>query len=192
MAEYTIPITKNLIRESQITAQTEDNYSDNIVNSYGELVLAGYDWVTNGLTVEISNPDSEKYVFETIAEVTNEAAATPVKYYIDMAGYRGLSLFMWLQSGATDSLSTTLHGTLDADTAPGSITEWVDIGQYGFDDATTTGDEGSAAYTSAGSPGTNHMLHLKPNHQYKFIKIEIAITGAGDDADYTIRAKKWY
>lgn len=190
MAEYTVPITKNLVRESQITAQTEDNYSDNIVNSYGELVLAGYDWITNGLTIEVSNPDSQNYVFETIAEVTNEAAATPVKYYIDMSGYSGLSLFMWLQHG-TDTLSVTLHGTLDADTAPGSITEWVNIGQYGFDDATTTGDEGSATYVGSTTPGTNHMLHLKQNHQYKYIKIEIAIAGSSNDADYTIRAKKW-
>lgn len=186
---YTIPLTLLQIRASQIAAQTEDQYSNYICNSYGEQVIAGYDWVTGANKVDVQNPDSENYVYEVIADVDTATTNTTYDYFIDMSGYQFLTIQWAVTSPGADTNTIKIYGTLlDDGTAPGSIAaaDWEDITQYGFNIST-------AASTSASYVDTDAIVSLIPGFGYKFIHVENVISNGGsNDSTHKIMIKKWY
>jgi hypothetical protein len=167
--------------------------SDNVITVSGETPFAADDEYQIGVNYQTKsyssptdstqtinlNPESENYVTETLADVTNGDDGT-YNYYLDMNGYKELGAQLILDGG-TGSVFVTLKGTIQDDgTAPESCvyqdisslygeTNWTD------DSVLVDGD--------------------KIAGQFKYINFEvIADTGspAANDADWTIYTKRLY
>jgi hypothetical protein len=182
---YTIPITLNRIRESQIGAQTEDEYSDNIVNAYGERVLASHDWTLNSNRINETNPLSEQYASDAFEETAIVAGAS-YYHYIDMGGYSHLTITGNNTNGTGGATQLiTLEATCQDDgTAPGSIaaSAWVDITQYGVDWLS-----GIAAVASAAGKFAWAIMDAS---RFKYVRIKYDILAGNNDASHEIYVRK--
>jgi len=149
-----------------------------VANEYGELVISGHTWATRSVRCEEIDPLDQKYIGETLASVTNQAAGT-YNYYVDMGGYAKFALHMNLTTFTAGS-TVKVYGTLQDDgTAPASCT-YIDVTNTIF---------GVASYTATGlaidDVGTCGM--------FKYLKIEVVIgAGGGGADDYTLWTKRMY
>jgi len=113
---------------------------------------------------------------QTLAEVTNGADGT-YTYYVDMDGYRHLSLSLVLDGGS-GSVTVTVEATAQDDgSAPGDCA-YTDVTNAVFGAATFTASNflSDSARKLAGA---------------KFVKVKVvASTGAADDADWSIYARQ--
>lgn len=173
-------------RSSQIAAVANDDRVDSIYNLYGEQVMSGYDWVTNATRVEVSNPDSDQYNYEEVANVTNATTNTTYDYYIDMAGYQFLTIQWEVVTPGADTNTITLFGSVQDDGTGASSCVYQDITQYGFNIST-------AASTSASYVDTDAIVSIIPGTDYKYIRVRLVVSNGGsNDSDHIIRIKKWY
>ena len=166
-------------RTGQKDAVTGGNAVRIVSNRNGEIVLASHTWATDSIRTEEIDPVPEKYIAETLADVTNGTDGT-YSYYIDMNSYRKGGFQLELSGGATGSLTVTVEGSIQDDgTAPASVT-YQDI---------TLDTFGSGSYSDS--------VMLIDNAEklacYKYVKLKvIANTGGMNDADWTIYHKRLY
>lgn len=138
-----------------------------------------YSSALDAYQVSVVNPDVDNYSFETVADVTDEADASS-DYYISVAGYRNV-IVQFRKVGGTDTLTFTLHGTVEPVTAAASC-HYEDITQYG-----TTCVTAAAAASFTGDV----ILKLKAGAMYRYIKCNVASSDSSDDGDYQIFVSKW-
>jgi len=176
--------TPNVLNVGGVYKSTLDTYADNDAsplhtNVNGELLsqIKGYDTGTDSNKVFEVNPISEHHVKETLAGVTNGADGT-YNYYIDMDGYKFFSLDMDISGGSGTCTIKVYASNQDDGTAVGSIGLWHDVTNDWFGAASFTADD----YLEKDTPISA-----------KYLKIEVvAATGAADDADWDLYAKKMY
>jgi len=169
-----------IARSTQSTAVTALDRTDAIFNLNGEAVAAGHTWATNSNRGEEIDPVSSHHTEETLADVTDETSApTTNYYYMDMDGYRYFSIQCETSDATpTDVLVVTVEATNQDDgTAQASCT-YQDVTQTQFGVANWT-DTDFYAINSTVLP-------------CKYVRVKTVTTGAGDDADYTIFAKRLY
>jgi len=107
-------------RSSQATAVDNGDAARFTTNLYGEIVAAGYSWVTNTIGVTESDPLSEHHTETTPVDETDLTDNTTYYAYWDMDGYRNFTLQCNMNI-ETDSITATLECTVQDDgTAQGS------------------------------------------------------------------------
>jgi hypothetical protein len=143
---------------------------------YGKQAIAGYVFSDNAMRFKEVNPVHEVYLGSTPVDVTNEADDTYYEY-IDVSGYRHLSLALDITAGS-GSVTVTLEGSIQDDgTAPSSC-YYQDVSSlWGAAswtaDATLTDPSGEAA-------------------NFRYIRIKrVHSTGGADDSGLTVFAKRW-
>ena len=163
---------------SQRTVATAGDIVDNVNDLYGQRIGSAYNFASGKDGVLEANPLSTHNVSETLAAVTNGADAT-YYYYLDMDGFRKSGLQIAVISGGSGTCTITLEGTIQDDgTAPASCT-YQDISSiFGAINWTTT----SIVVDDSGATGPMKYVRAKV----------VAATGAADDADWTLYAKKLY
>lgn len=151
-----------------------------VFNLFGEMVIAGYTWATNSIRTEEIDPLDQKYVGETLIDLTNIAQTTTAYAYIDMAGFRTLGI-QAETSGATptDVLTVTLEATMQDDgTAPASC-DYQDV---------TNAITGSASFVD-----TDFISLIDTPFAVKYLRVKYTTsTGGGNDADLTVYTKTLY
>lgn len=153
------------------------------MNLYGESVIAGYDWATSKVGTTEADPISLHHVEETIAAVTNGTDTSGTYYYIDLDGYRYLSLHGELSGGSGTITATVELSVQDDGTVPASCA-YQDVTQYGFDNMLGAA---AAAYNA------DFVLAKKDVLNGKYVRLKIqSSTGGANDGDWTIYSKKWY
>jgi len=163
-------------RSSQNTAVSNADACRPIANIYGEQVIAGYTWATQSLRTEEIDPIPEKYVSETLADVTNGADAT-YYYYFDMNGFKFFAIQATLNGGSGTATMTCEATIQDDGTAPATCT-YIDVTNDLFGVASTVASD---------------MWVADEVNAFKYVRIKIvAATGAADDADWTLYLKKLY
>jgi HSP20 family molecular chaperone IbpA len=136
-----------------------------------------YGFADNATRIKEVNPEAEQYTSSTPVDVTNEADDTYYEY-IDMAGYRHLSLQLEVTAGS-GSVTVTLEGTTQDDgTAPASCT-YQDIGSTIFGAATWTAD--AWLVDDTGITAGFRFIRIKRTHD----------TSGADDSGLTVYAKRW-
>jgi hypothetical protein len=118
-------------RDTQKTAVTEDDAVRPVANANGELVVAGFDWSAESITVAEQSPLDQQYVNESLVDTTNVAATThyyPSSSGDTMDGYKDMSLTGKLID-ADGTLTLSLECMNDEDTAAG---DWNSV--YFYDD----------------------------------------------------------
>ncbi len=115
------------------------------LNQYFEIVIAGYNWLTNLIRTEEVNPLSQQYVEQTFASASSvtTSSMTTLYYYpstagASMNGYRDLATEVCLSS-SSGSIFVWIQGTVQTVASP----EWVDISQMGYSYGTNTGSYSS-------------------------------------------------
>jgi hypothetical protein len=136
---------------------------------------------TNAARVEETQPLSQTYVSETLADSGTISDTADYYYYVDMAGFRKSGYQFEVTLGGSSTVAITFWGTMQDDgTAPAScayqdITEDV-FGVVSFtgDDIAIDNDEKLAAF--------------------KYVRIKVAYTEDTEDADssWIIYHKRWW
>lgn len=126
------------------------------------------------------NPDSESYVGETLAALSNIAANTTGYLYLDMAGYKYFTM-QCDTSGTTptDTLTLTVEATLQDDGTAAASCAYVDVTNDWF---------GVASVVDA---DVNFAKDTPTAAKYVRLKYVTSNTG-GSDADLTVYAKRLY
>lgn len=165
-------------RTSQLAAVAQDDICDIVVNQYGELVIAGYDWTSNALRIVETDPINKKHASDTLADVTDGADGT-YYYYYDMEDYRKSGL-QTIIDGGSGTNTTTIEMTLQNDGTAESSCTYQDVTNDLF---------GSASFT------TSQMLidNAEITALAKYVRVKIiANTTGADDSDWTIFLHKLY
>lgn len=129
----------------------------------------------------ILNPVSEEYVFETVADVTNEADAS-TDYYVALGSARSC-VVQFNQSGGTDVLGLSVLGTVQNDAVASSCL-YQDITEHGMDWLTVA--------TASGMVYDSAILKMKDGSGFKYVKLTVTKTGGSNDGDYAIYVRKAY
>ena len=126
----------------------------------------------------ILNPDSENYIGETLAAITNGADNT-YYYYVDMSGYRKVG-FQLILNGGSGTVSGTVEATIQDDGTAAASCTYEDV---------TSDTFGSVSYTSSAMLIDN----AEKLACFKYVRLKIrAGTGGANDADWTIYAKRLF
>ena len=145
-------------QSSQASAVSAGDRVRGVFNLFGELVIAGYDWVTNAIRVSVIDPISQHYVNNSVdVDTTNVTAGT--HYYPSstggtMDGYKGSSLTGKLLD-LDDTLTLTLQVSNDEDA---TNADWNDV--YFYDD-----NAGSNTNSKSCSSSTT-LLSLSMNNNF--------------------------
>jgi hypothetical protein len=133
---------------------------------------------TRSERVEEIDPLDTKYFPDTVADVTNGTDGT-YNYYLDMSTHRKGTLQLELGAG-TSAAVVKIYGTVQDDGTAAASCTYQDIGSATF---------GAASWTTG-----SHILNDNTEKLagYKYIKVEVVASGGGDDADWTIYAKRLY
>jgi hypothetical protein len=126
------------------------------------------------------NPLSEHHVEETLLDLTNIAQTTTAYGYIDMDGYRYLTI-QGETSGTTptDVLTVTLEATCQDDGTAAASCVYQDI---------TSALTGVASWVD-----TDFTAIVDNATMFKYIRVKyVTSTGGGNDADLTVYIKKGY
>lgn len=164
---------------NQRTAVSADgDRVDSVFTPFGELIMAGYNYVSNLLRVQEVNPLDQKYVIEQFT-LTNVPNATPDETSIvNMNGFTGCSIQIE-KTGGVDTFTWTMESSVDGTDITANFD---DTTQFGFTSVTVTN---AASYSSDG------ILQTNPGFTPQSHKIKIATAGGGDDADFLITVKKY-
>jgi hypothetical protein len=121
-----------------------------------------------------TNPLDQKYIVETHI-LTNVANATPEFVYIDMDGFRGVSVHVE-KTGGTDTFDTDYESSVEGSD---SSDDWLE---------TTTN------WTFvAGSATADHIaVPSDPKFIPRGHRVELTTAGGSDDADFQVSVKKFY
>ena len=175
-------------KSSQETAVADGDAARLVVNLYGELVEAGYSWISDAKKMLEQDPVSEHHGSITLCDVTDYAeTASPHTeyYYLDMDGYGDVAFQLSLDSD-NGTVTATIECTVQDDgTAPASCTY----------EGVTNDVFGVASLVSAAAPATD--LWVANNGalgacKYVRAKVVYATGNANDDGDATIWAKYLY
>ncbi len=168
-------------RTSQIAAVANDDRTDAIFNAYGEQVPAGHDWTLNATRATEINPNSEKYAADEF-EAASIASGTTVYYYIDMAGYKFLTIIGENTPG-TDGQTITAEATTQDDGTAAASCLYADITQYGLDWL-------SGAAAASNTTGKFAWATVDASC-FKYVRIKCAVgAGVANDAAHDIYIKK--
>lgn len=147
-----------------------------VADLYGKIATAPYSWADNVNRVKEQNPINEIYLPGKPVDVTSEADGTDYEY-IDMAGYRHLSLQLIVTSGS-GSVTVTLEGTVQDDGTAASSCTYEDVSSL-WGAASWTAD---AALTDPSGEAAN----------FRYIRIKrVHSTGGADDSGLTVHTKQW-
>jgi len=173
-------------RSSQITAVTSGDAARPTANLYGEQVMAGYTWATQSLRTEEIDPIPEKFVSETLADVTNATDGT-FNYYFDMNGFRYFTLQIALtQDAGAGAGDVYCYATVQDDgTAPGSCT-YQDVTNALFGVSSVHTQNAATQVLTA-----SDMWVADTPNGFKYVNVKV-ITTTGNTSDWTIYLKKFY
>jgi hypothetical protein len=137
----------------------------------------GYDLTTNSMMSSNINPDSEKYVQDSLVDADNTAAATgywPSSDGLSMDGYRAIS-FTGQILDADGDITLTIEATNDEDTATG---DWIDVTKCfnNDEDAVATSIGASIATSSSATPVT--FAISRTNFNYSSVRVKYVTSGA--------------
>lgn len=164
-------------RSTQASAVSVGDRVRAIFNLFGEIVIAGYDWVTGSLRTSESDPIDQRYEYQTLADITDGTDGT-YYYYVDMTGYRK-SGFQLELDGGSGTITVTVEGSLQADGTAQASATYQDI---------TSDTFGSASFTSTDMLIDNgEKLSL-----FKFVRLKVVANSGSNDADWTIYSKQLY
>jgi hypothetical protein len=150
------------------------------VNGHLKVVADGYDTATDSMKVFEVAPLNTAYVSETLLALTNIAAATTAYAYIDMNGYRYLTIQAETDGTTpTDVLTVTVEGTCQDDgTAAASCT---------YQDVTTT------LFGVASWVDTDFHAIIDTPVAFKYLRIKYNTSNTGgSDCDLTVYTKKMF
>lgn len=148
-----------------------------VADLYGKQALAGYVWADNAMRFAEVNPESERYLGSTPVDVTNETDGTYYEY-IDMAGYRHLSLHCIVTAGS-GTVTVTVEGAIQDDGTAPSSAAYIDISTLLLGAANFTATD--VATDSAGVAANFRYIRIKRVHS----------TSGADDSGLTVYAKRW-
>jgi hypothetical protein len=128
-------------RTSQAPQSLNNGEAKATLSQYFELVIAGYNWLTNLIRIEEVNPLSQQYVeqvFVSSSNVTTSSLASPYYYPssqgVSMNSYRDVAAELCLSS-SSGSIFVYVEATTQTVASP----EWVDITQMGYSYGANTG-----------------------------------------------------
>jgi len=130
----------------------------------------------------VLNPDSQNYVGQTLASVSNVASGgTVANYYMNCSAFKNWAI-QYEKTGGTDPLRLTVWVTAQDDgTAAASCTyQQVKAAGHTNVSGTTTDSYTADAY-----------LCSLPRVNAKYVKATVTQTGTYGDSDYTIYTKQW-
>ena len=133
---------------------------------------------TNAARVEETQPLSQAYVSETLANSGTVSSTADYYYYVDMAGFRKSGFQFEVTLGGSSVVAITVEGTMQDDsTAPASCS-YQDVTDDVFGVASFTGDDIAI--------DNDEKLAA-----FKYVRIKVAYT---DDADssWIIYHKRWW
>ena len=161
---------------------TKSGGTDFSANGVYELGYNGQDKAYNeGSDAEQNlrlNPDSQTFIGETLADVTNETDATNY-YYMDMAGYRNFTLQAETSDATpTSTLTITIEASMQDDGTAAASCAYQDVT--------------NALFSVASWVDTDFMAIGDVQMAFKYIRVKTVTAGGGNDADYTLYAKRMY
>lgn len=174
----------NKIRARAQTSQlspagTNGEPIDVVVNEFGELVMAGFDWAAGAPVVSLSSSDADRWI-ELMYVLTNVPNATPDETItIEMNGFTSCSVQVKKTSGA-DTFIWTMWSSAEGS---GAADQFFDSTQYGWTSAATAP---AATYTTDG------LLFPVAGFTPSAHRVKIATAGTADDADFEVYVKKFY
>jgi hypothetical protein len=165
-------------RTSRGTAVANGDAVRPTANEYGELLLAGYTWLTNSIRTEEIDPLTEKHVEETLVNRTNITNATDYAYF-DMDGYRYFALQLETSGAApVDTLTMTMECSIQDDgTAPASCT---------YQDVTND------LFGVASVVDADDMWIVDTPMSFKYCRLTYVTAGGNNDADLTAYLKRMW
>jgi len=169
-----------IAKSAQQTAVAAADRVKAVFNLFGEQVIAGFTWATNSIRTEEIDPLDQKYVGETLLDLTNIAQTTTAYAYIDMAGFQTLGI-QAETSGATptDVLTITLEASMQDDGTAAASCAYQDV---------TNALTGSASFVD-----TDFISLIATPFAVKYLRVKYTTsTGGGNDCDLTIYTKKFY
>jgi len=170
-------------------AGTDGDYQSLTTDSVGALWVQtrGYDTGTDSIKSYEVAPLSSQHAEETLINASNITTNTTTYAYIDMDGYRYLSL-QGVTSGAapTDVLTVTVEATNQDDGTVAASCSYSDITALLYDAA--TGAIGTVSWAD-----TNFMATFPVPYGFKYVRVKyVTSNGAGNDADLVVYDKKMF
>lgn len=151
-----------------------------LVDALGRIILAGYTAAIQSLRIEEIDPLDQRYEPGRVS-VTNGADATH-DYFYDMAGFKRLDTTIILDCAGGTVTVKVWGSNQDDGTAPGSITDWADLGLDAF---------GVASLVAAAGAATDEWIDdACVLGGFKWIKYEVVANTGGPSGDWVLNTKK--
>lgn len=158
-----------------------------VTNEFSEIVLAGYNWLGRFVGIAESNPLSQQYVEQELANALSLAAGTtyyPSSAGMAMGGYKDLGVDVLLATtGAGDSIVVTLEATNDT-TNPPAAGSWVDITLAGWD--LNTGAALAPPMTAAGAAGAYNKVVDWDNLNTRRFRFKVVVVKAVNNSTLSL------
>ena len=181
------------VQMAQPAAATTDGDATGILNRWRELVIGGYNWLTNAVRTEETNPLSRQFVEQELASAVAITVAGSPFYFpsaagMTMAGYKDLGVQFTITTGATaaDTINISLEATDDTSAVP----TWPNAGLggitlSGYDLVTGAMVAGPLTATSPGGGGATPLTGIVDWDMLNVRLFRFALTATGHDGVLT-------
>lgn len=149
-----------------------------ITDLHGRLMLANHTIATRSNRSEEIDPLDQKFLGETLCDVTNYNGPATFDYYFDMDGYRYFTLQGVHTPAAVDTLTMTVEATVQDDgTAPAACA---------YQDVT------NALFGVANWVDTDFIAIVDTPVAFKYVHFQVVVAGGNDDADLAAYVKRMF